>query len=754
MKTHPVRFLGILLLVLALRPAVAQTSNFKFEFEAPPSAVDAGARTAAAMRDLAVRILPVYEEKDPLRYFANLSILQMVAGDYRAAHETRRSLLERRRRANVAPPLGGALLDIYAQAKAAAADSKAPFAPIFTKLLRQAVSRLDDEDAYTLTTWHDAAPGSYRDALQGSFDGVRGEHDITMSQAIDLIRTYLAYEVHRQVGGLVEAAGAEDGRRRYVTEDDVRIKAGPGVVLHARVIRPRSQAKPLPALLEFTILRSQDDAFACAAHGYVGVMAYTRGTSRKRGRVIPFRYDGEDARAVIRWIATQPWSDGRVGMYGDGYSGFAAWAAAKDMPSALKAIATTDAMAPGIDIPATGGIHGNSAYRWVTNHTHGVDEKGEEDPAFWRALNQTWYKSGKPYRDLARLAKMPNRVFRSWLGHPSYDHYWQTMIPFREEFARIGIPVLTIAGYYAADEAGSLYYFTQHTGYRPAADDTLLIGPYDDAAMRSNPSAILRNYTLDPAARIDLQALRFQWFNHVFKGGRKPALLEGRVNYEVMGADRWAHAPSLKAMSDAALKFYLDAAGSSDRNRLARTGPSAETFLPQAVDFADRSDAGWSPPADLVRTNLAARHGVVFVSDPLKRPTEIDGLLSGRLDFWVNKMDMDFNVALYEWLPGGDYVELSVPHEVRASYARDRVHRHLLKAGERQRLTFTSTRITSRRLAAGSRLVLVLGINKRPDQEINYGTGADVSEESIAGAKVPLKVRWYGGSYIEIPVRR
>ena len=62
--------------------------------------------------------------------------------------------------------------------------------------------------------------------------------------------------------------------------------------------------------------------------------------------------------------------------------------------------------------------------------------------------------------------------------------------------------------------------------------------------------------------------------------------------------------------------------------------------------------------------------------------------------------------------------------------------------------------MTSRRLQAGSRLVVVLGVNKRPDREINYGTGGDVSEESIDDGKIPLRVRWYSDSYIEIPVRR
>jgi hypothetical protein len=145
----------------------------------------------------------------------------------------------------------------------------------------------------------------------------------------------------------------------------------------------------------------------------------------------------------------------------------------------------------------------------------------------------------------------------------------------------------------------------------------------------------------------------------------------------------------------------------------------------------------------------------MFVSETLAKPTEFSGLFSGRLDFTVNKMDLDLYVTLYELQAGGDYIRLFGPsYEFRASYARDRVHRHLLKAGERQQLTFSGERIASRQLQAGSRLVMVLGIDKRPDREINYGTGNDVSEESIADGAIPIKVRWYSDSYIDIPVRR
>jgi len=349
----------------------------------------------------------------------------------------------------------------------------------------------------------------------------------------------------------------------------------------------------------------------------------------------------------------------------------------------------------------------------------------------------------------------PDPLFIRWLNHPSYDGFWQKMIPYREQFAKINIPVLTTTGYFATSEPGALYYFTQHTRYSPHADHTLVIGPYEDGVMQRLPLAVLHGYEVDSAARVDVHELQYQWFDHVLKGGATPPLLKDRINYEVMGANEWRHAPSLEAMAGGALKFYLDATASGGRRRLTRHKSAKAAFVSQTINFADRTDAGWMPPADLVTKSPVTHNDIMYVSEPLTQPMEFNGLFTGRLDFTMNKMDMDLNITLYERLAGGDFIRLFNPaYEFRASYARDRVHRHLLKAGERQELTFRSERLTSRQLQAGSRLVMVLGINKRPDREINYGTGTDVSEESIADGKIPLKIRWYNDSYIEIPVRR
>ncbi len=755
------RLAGYLLLALALLPARSWPAGQNLHLRLPPAPEDAA--TAAIMRDLAERALPVYQDADRERYLTNLSALQLAAGNYTAAYATRQALRESRRAADVVQPIERSpVYDLYARARLMQAKERMPFAQAFTQSFRELLPQLADAQAYAIISRLEIPPETSQRALQRSLDRWRGKGVIELADAVQLIWEYLAFEAYRSFGPLIGTLAAEDDARRYITDNDVVITTPEGERLTAVLVRPRNAAKPLPTLLEFTIyVYPVNDARECAAHGYVGVVAFARGKRKSPDQAVPFQYDGLDARGVIGWISRQPWSDGRVGMYGTDYSGFAAWAAAKHLPRALKAIATSAPMAPGIDVPKGGNIYRNSAYRWVRYVTDnkGLDTKIEEEGGRWRALDEAWYRSGRSYWDLMHVYGRPNANFRRWLGHPSYDGYWQQMIPFQADFAAIDIPVLTTTGYFDGAAASALYYFTQHYRYDPHAEHTLLIGPYDHEAAQRGPLADLHGYSVDPAALIDIRELRYQWFDSVLKGAARPALLADRVNYELMGANEWRHAPSLDAMANDSLKLYLDAGagsgGGGDDHRLLARQRSDTTFVQQIVPFADRRDADWRAPTALRRSAAASHYSIAYVSDPLPQPMEVSGLLTGRLDLRPNRMDLDITLTLYERLASGEYLQLfDPPGELRASYARDRVHRHLLRAGERQQLAFSSERMTSRRLQAGSRLVMVLGVNKRPDQQLDYGSGKDVSDESIEDARTALKIRWYSSSYIELPLRR
>lgn len=65
-----------------------------------------------------------------------------------------------------------------------------------------------------------------------------------------------------------------------------------------------------------------------------------------------------------------------------------------------------------------------------------------------------------------------------------------------------------------------------------------------------------------------------------------------------------------------------------------------------------------------------------------------------------------------------------------------------------------NTFITSRQLQKDSKIIVLMGVNINPSWQINYGTGKDVSDETIDDAKEPLEIKWYNNSMIKIPILR
>lgn len=43
---------------------------------------------------------------------------------------------------------------------------------------------------------------------------------------------------------------------------------------------------------------------------------------------------------------------------------------------------------------------------------------------------------------------------------------------------------------------------------------------------------------------------------------------------------------------------------------------------------------------------------------------------------------------------------------------------------------------------------------KSPQDQINYGSGKDVSDETLADAGEPLRIEWLGGSWLEVPLAK
>jgi len=134
------------------------------------------------------------------------------------------------------------------------------------------------------------------------------------------------------------------------------IRMSDGVRLSATLYMPEG-AKPsekFPALLEYLPYR-KDDATAArdypihsyfARRGYVSVRVDIRGFGSSEGTPPDREYSEQEQRdgeEVIAWLAAQPWSTGKVGMFGISWGGFNAIQLAMRHPAALKAILAVDA---------------------------------------------------------------------------------------------------------------------------------------------------------------------------------------------------------------------------------------------------------------------------------------------------------------------------------------------------------------------------------------------------------------------------
>jgi hypothetical protein len=553
----------------------------------------------------------------------------------------------------------------------------------------------------------------------------------------------------------------EEAKSQYDVQDSILIKTRDGITLSAMMVRKKGITQPLPVVLQFTIYvrdtgRDMASLKESADKGYVGVIAYARGKRFSSSQIYPYEHEAADTYDVIEWISKQPWCNGRVGMFGGSYNGFSQWAACKKLHPALKTIVPSVANRPGMGLPMENNVFVNPNYEWafyVGNNKY-LDTLTGNDRKRFRNLMFDWWRSGVAYSKMDSLDRTPNHWFQRWISHPDFDSYWQAMAPYKGDFAQITIPVLAFDGYYNDSQNSSLYYLRELQKYNPKTPCYLVIGPYGHFGTQIGGERVINGYAVDSVALLDIKKITYQWLDYVLKNGPKPAILKDKINYEAMGANAWRSAPSLNKMHNGFLRFYLTDKKTNGFYSLSPKKPSKTGYLSQQVDFVDRQTSTNNYyPDPIERKTLDTSNGFVFVSEPLAEQLLVNGSFLGQLCISLNKKDVDLGLTLYELTPTGEYFHLSY-YIGRASYANDMTKRTLLKPGERTTLAFSNTHLVSKQVGKGSRLVLAVNVNKNPFSQLNYGTGKDVSIETILDAKEPLQLKWYNNSYINVPVWR
>ena len=153
----------------------------------------------------------------------------------------------------------------------------------------------------------------------------------------------------------VSTAANSQSRLPNVTHEGIEVKEiwipmPDGVRLAASLFLPadREASAKFPALLEYLPYRkdeSRNSQFGLFSYfirrGYVVARVDIRGTGTSEGRLIDYEYSDQelqDGETVIDWLSKQPWSTGKVGMFGLSWGAFNSIQTAMRNPPALKAI--------------------------------------------------------------------------------------------------------------------------------------------------------------------------------------------------------------------------------------------------------------------------------------------------------------------------------------------------------------------------------------------------------------------------------
>jgi uncharacterized protein len=514
-----------------------------------------------------------------------------------------------------------------------------------------------------------------------------------------------------------------------------------------------------------------------ASHGYAFALVDVRGRGNSGGEFEPFANEPRDGHDVVEWFAQQPFCDGKVAMWGGSYAGFDQWATAKELPPHLATIVPAAAAHPPLDYPSFNNVGETYDVQWFTLTSGRAGQQNLfADQKFWRTKFLDAYNKHIAFKTLDSFVGNPSPNFQRILKHPTADSYYDAMVPTREQFQKITLPILTITGQYDGDELGALTFYRDHLAN--ASPETharhfLVIGPWDHAGTRT-PTDEVGGVKFGPASIVDLNDLHRQWYDWTMKSGAKPEFLKNQVAYYLLapgnsGANgEWKYADSLESFTANPKTFYLDSKN-GDANGVFRSGTLTEKQPNEGADqfVNDPLDTRRGENVEGVEPNektagidqrfalCIGNDGLVYHTEPLPNETPLIGC--PKLTVWVSidTPDTDLQADLYEIQPDGTSIALWSDIR-RLRYRESLREAKLVKPGEIVKCEFAPGLFVARRLMKGSRLRLVVYSPNSIFWQKNYNSGGVVADETAKDARA-AHVKVYHdaqhASAIELPLR-
>ena len=488
----------------------------------------------------------------------------------------------------------------------------------------------------------------------------------TSKQVVALIGLVLFARAEFENGAQAAEVPVDLGK---VTEKHVMIPMRDGVRLSAYLYFPEGTG-PWPVLYEQRYANVRDPnsrkSFARLAEGgYVVAIENFRGTHLSEGTWVGYRDLGwgekQDGYDTVEWLATQPWSTGKIGTFGSSQAGFAQNFLAVAQPPHLVCQYMIDT--------------GLSLFQ------EGYRIGGIVRPERFKGMEA-----------VCRNPEDNRQLMATWFEHPTYDDYWA-----QEDCTRfidkMNVPCFTIGSWYDFMCVGSVdsYVGRQHQGgVNSRGKQQLLLGPWLHGRFKeTNKSGEL---VYPENAKFPMEAHMLRWFDHYLKGIDNGVEREPTVRYYVMGAVGEAGAPGndWRTAADWPIKsrpmsYYPQAEG-----RLTTTAPEAsEAFASLLADpeHPAQIPAGGFPGAADARGFEQQKEVLTFSTAPLEEPVEWTGKVQAELYVASSARDTDFIVRISDVYPDGRSI-LIMDYIRRARYREGFDKEVFLVPGEVTKVAF------------------------------------------------------------------
>ena len=461
--------------------------------------------------------------------------------------------------------------------------------------------------------------------------------------------------------------------------EEVMVPMRDGAKMQTVILRPRNQTGPLPILfsrtpygLNLTAPASVPTNWeALDKDGYIFVSQSMRGRFKSDGVfTLSTAVHPNDPKAIdeatdawdsIDWLVKNvPNNNGKVGMFGVSYPGFAAAVALAHPHPALKAVSPQAAW---IDYWKSDDLHRNGALRlsYATDWLYGLQVDKNDNKAFDYDQYDTydWFLKLGPVENLDTLyfkGRVP--MFTSLLNHPNHDSFY-TDQRWTDSLGKATVPTLNVAGYWDQEDPwGSWQIYFKQKQNDPDGLVSMVSGPWAHGTWRTpNESLGPIPYGV-PSGQQFLEQIEAPFFAYWLHGkGKRP--VAGVKSFQ-SGSWKWqdykgwpaagAKAKDLFLHADGSLSFTAPAASEACRDYVSdpanpvpfRQRPMSGTYL--------SPDWRWWEAAD--QRFLGGRPDVLsYMTAPLSEDLTVTGTVAATLMASTSGTDSDFVVKLIDVFP-------------------------------------------------------------------------------------------------------